>query len=293
MASQQPLTTYLRLSCPRALSQATTHPFLRLAGTGQLGKTTLSQWLSQDRLYAQSYVRFTGLLLSKIRLPTHNPDSSKPRHPTVENRAFDLLTDALVNIRRELAFFESTADGYGLDLTALPGPQLRTGRILVPSNGEQARPCSGSSAAEGGADLKAVETGCSVFFGPSHVTKAYIDLFMSAGSPAITLLEGFVVLWATEYCYLQAWKYAASFGESSVQEEGKEDADGGALRDHFIPNWSSAEFEAFVDTIGVVLDEMAAQVKGAEETERLRGKCLEWWRQVLWLEAQFWPDVDE
>lgn len=34
---------------------------------------------------------------------------------------------------------------------------------------------------------------------PSHFTRAYTDLFQSVSSPAATLLEGMVVLWATEH----------------------------------------------------------------------------------------------
>jgi thiaminase len=69
------------------------------------------------------------------------------------------------------------------------------------------------------------------------------------------------------------------------------DADGGALRGHFIDNWSSVEFEAFVDSIGDVLDEMAGQIKGVEEAEIMRTRCLEWWKQIVWLEERFWPDL--
>lgn len=34
---------------------------------------------------------------------------------------------------------------------------------------------------------------------PSHITRAYIDLFNSVSSPGASLLEGMVVLWATEH----------------------------------------------------------------------------------------------
>lgn len=71
----------------------------------------------------------------------------------------------------------------------------------------------------------------------------------------------------------------------------KKDADGGALREKFIGNWSSAEFEEFVNRIGDVVDEMAGQIKGAEELEIMRGRCLEWWRQIVWLEENFWPNA--
>ncbi|KAF4211113.1 hypothetical protein CNMCM8980_004661 [Aspergillus fumigatiaffinis] len=268
-----PLTVHLLniSTCP--LSNATTHPFLQQAGRGQIPKPLLSQWLSQDRLYAQSYIRFIGLLLSKIRLPPHNPDSSKPRTSTAEHRAMEVLIDALVNIRTELQFFEDTADEYGLDLTALPVAMEDEER----ERGECVR---GEDRAE------------ESYFGPNRITQAYIDMFMSAGSAATSLLEGMVVLWATEACYLQAWRFAASCGASRKSTAGPEqDADGGALRMRFIPNWTSPEFEAFVRRIGDVVDELAGQIKGAEERENLMGRCVQWWRQVVWLEERFWPVV--
>ena len=134
---------------------------------------------------------------------------------------------------------------------------------------------------------------------------SYSNMCM-AGSAGVSTLEGLVVLWATEVCYLRAWKYAASFmeGKDGKGEDGEEaqkgsaaggvaDADSGALRQKFIPNWSSSDFEAFVNRIGEVVDEMAIQIKGAEEAEKMREHCLDWWRQVVWLEEKFWPDVHD
>ena len=113
------LTTYLLQSTPKSLKRATTHPFLASAGRGTLPKITLSQWLSQDRLYAQSYIRFIGQLLAKIRLDSRaaNPHSHLAFSP--DHQAVAVLIDALVNIRTELRFFEATAAEYGLDLAAI------------------------------------------------------------------------------------------------------------------------------------------------------------------------------
>ncbi|KAJ9410930.1 hypothetical protein DTO045G8_1251 [Paecilomyces variotii] len=259
----EPLSSYLRSHFPSSFHRATTHPFLIAAGSGTLSKKTLSQWLSQDRLYAQSYVRFIGLLLSKIVFPPRNPRVSKPRIPSTEERIFHALTEALVNIRRELRFFEDTAAKYGLDLTAVPDLE----------GGEE----------EGKEGWKV--------FGPGFITKAYIDLFMAAGSSGASLFEGLTVLWATEWCYLSAWRFAR--GHMKEGKDAREDRDGGALRKEFIPNWSSDEFEEFVVLIRDAMDELAGKLKGVEEIERERGKCLGWWRQVLWLEERFWPNVKE
>jgi hypothetical protein len=54
---------------PEGFKKATQTPFLERAGKGTLDKRVLQQWLSQDRLYAQAYVRFASLLLANIRLP--------------------------------------------------------------------------------------------------------------------------------------------------------------------------------------------------------------------------------
>lgn len=364
MSRQGPLTSWLLSATPEAFKRATTHPFLAAAGKGTLPKTTLSQWLSQDRLYAQGYIRFIGLLLTKIRLQT----PTRERGSSSEAAASDILIDALVNIRTELRFFEATARDYGLDLTAIsaeaggtgsgacittsagisttgsascPGsagiaresktaPSAETdmedeapgqsdsqtphqlcstqGECQMPSGAEVCYPPSPQHAqSQNPADIPAcepckpsgghpsstgpVERGGPVYFSATRITRAYIDMFMSSGSSGVSLIEGLAVLWATEVCYLRAWKYAASFLEQRGGEA-KDDTDGGALREKFIPNWSSPEFEAFVDRIGDLLDEMAGQIKGVEEEEAMRGRCLEWWRQVVWLEERFWPQMD-
>ncbi|KAJ5092752.1 heme oxygenase-like multi-helical [Penicillium angulare] len=385
------LTTYLLESTPKSLKRATTHPFLAAAGRGTLPKATLSQWLSQDRLYAQSYIRFIGSLLSKIHLESRatNPPSAL-NTGTPDQQAVSILIDALVNIRRELQFFDATAADYGLDLSAispceggpasgcittsaaistkgsgscpgstgcststaasnLTGPgdtgpsasggavnsttvrggnnitsaerdeygnenvdsahrlcepqgecQMQGGEVCYPSsqsNAAQARvkvgecePCEPSVPSIGARSLAPVEREGPVFFAPTRTTRAYIDMFMSASSPGVSVIEGLAVLWATEVCYLRAWRYAGTF--LAARGEDGEDADGGALRKEFIPNWSSQEFEEFVIQIGEVLDLMAGQLKGVEEGELMRQRCLEWWRQVVWLEERFWPVME-
>ena len=243
------LTTHLKTHNPSTYHSATTHPFLVTAGKGQLPKSTLAKWLSQDRLYAQSYVRFIGILLSKCHLP-HTPNNAKA---VLERRIVAVLIDALVNIQREIGFFEEVAREYGLDLAVVP-------------EGEET-------------------------FGPGTITQAYIDMFMSAGSPAVSLLEGLVVLWATEVCYLESWEGAKRvMGSVSESGSGKRDLDGGALRERFIPNWTSLEFREFVEGIAEVVDALASRLLINEERD-VMARCERWWRQVKWLEERFWPDV--
>ncbi|PYH92625.1 heme oxygenase-like protein [Aspergillus ellipticus CBS 707.79] len=203
------LTTHLLHHTPTSFHRATTHPFLHAAGTGTLPRTTLAAWLSQDRLYAQSYVRFIGHLISKIRLPY----STTPTNP-LEERILTILTDSLTNIQRELTLFATLSAQYALPLDTPPA----------------------------GEDV----------FGPGVFTHAYTDMFVSAGSPGVSLLEGLVVLWATEYCYLRSWQYARGVmereRESGSGGSGPGDADGGALREAFIPNWTSGEFAVIIGT---------------------------------------------
>ncbi|KAL4978186.1 transcription regulator PAB1642 [Aspergillus desertorum] len=254
------LTAHLLSTTPTAVNRATTHPFLRRAGSGTLAKRTLAAWLSQDRLYAQTYVRFIGLLLSKVSLPN---TPSNPNNPNISERILGILIDALNNIHRELRFFEDVAREYGLDLNTITPLE------------------------ESDSQMEARRK-----FAPAPITQAYIDMFMSAASPGNSLLEGLVVLWATEVCYLKAWRYAAGFLEKSTGTG----EDGGALREKFIPNWASGEFEEFVKRIGDAVDEFAGLELGADLKDGDVGgldRCERWWRQVVWLEERFWPHVRE
>jgi len=245
--------------------RATQSRFLKFAGKGKLPLHYLSQWLSQDRLYAQAYLRFIGGLTSLVELPrliddnnnkepgdrdavkeTAQQRSKKRTSDTLEWRILELLRGCLENILRELKFFEDTAEEYGIHLYSLSG-----------SGGE----------------------GQGVF-GPNETTRGYIDLFDSFGSglkatreranggdgeqttsDGLLLLRGLVVLWTTEKVYLDAWLYAAAQGgEEDGSNEGT-DADGGALRRAFIPNWTSDGFVAFVEQIRGCLDQYAHKVR--------------------------------
>lgn len=236
--------------------RATQSAFLSLAGQGRLSREMVSQWLSQDRLYAQAYVRFIGGLLSRLRL------SSTAARGTLEWRVLNVLKDALEGIVRELAFFEEVAARYGLSLTAT---------------------LNGSDSAA---------------FGPNEVTNAYVDLFDSfggqggaGGTNQKTLLDGLVLLWATEKVYLDAWMYASQQG-STMDNQPDSDLDGGALRKEFIPNWTSDEFKAFVCDIRDCLDDYAAARSRTENVRNIEQAALHLWQQVLELEEKFWPQVN-
>jgi hypothetical protein len=94
-----------------------------------------------------------------------------------------------------------------------------------------------------------------------------------------------LVLWATERCHLEAWKY--SKGQRSRISASFDDADGGALTDAFIPNWTSPEFEKFVADIARYTDELARR-EGASAGDP---RHYETWRRVLAVAKEFWPAV--
>ncbi|PYH45479.1 putative transcription regulator PAB1642 [Aspergillus saccharolyticus JOP 1030-1] len=284
-----PLTTTLQCLPlpPPTFTTATSpahHPFLSAAATGTLPKPALSAWLAQDRLYIHAYIRFIGLLLAKLELPIpHQQQQPYPESPTTNTttttttdkstrlptQTLQTLTAALNNITRELDFFITVADLYGLDLNA---------------------PFSAATAST---------TTTGTEFAASPITTAYTDLFISAGSAGTSLLEGLVVLWATEVCYLTVWRNvrdemaAAGAKGITATATGGADADGGALREKLIPNWTCPEFEEFVEGITRLVDAVAeSEIRKTGQTEEeVVKRCARWWRQVVWLEGQFWPQI--
>lgn len=240
------LTRSLLDSDPDRFTRATQAPFLSLAGKGLVPKSTLSVWLSQDRIYAQAYITFVGALISRVRLPEIDTEVEGSLH----NKILQLLVSSLDNIQKELQFFSTTAKNYHLLLSQ---PQEDDDQFHL-----------------------------------TAATGSYRRLFQSFGSdPSKSLLEGLVVLWATEQCYLSAWTFAASCSEVDVKSKAdfSGDQDGGALRNEFIPNWTSAEFEKFVDEIAHLTDSLA-------ETEKASPDLFEdTWIQILEVEEKFWPEM--
>ncbi|KAF3023078.1 hypothetical protein E8E14_013113 [Neopestalotiopsis sp. 37M] len=248
---------------PAAYKRATQAPFLQLAGQGRLPAAALSQWLAQDRLYAQAYTRFIGGLLSRVRLPV-KASRDRPVKETLEWRVVQVLKSSLDGILVELAFFEDTAARYGLDLAAVPEDKAG-GKV-------------GSSGGGGRGE-----------FGPNPTTAAYVDLFDSFGAEVghatKSVFEGLVLLWATEKCYHDAWTYARDQGQA--KDGAENDLDGGALRKEFIPNWTSDDFGAFVGEIEACLNQYAEARGGADVDET----ALRVWKEVLQLEEGFWPKM--
>ncbi|KAF1938773.1 heme oxygenase-like protein [Clathrospora elynae] len=124
---------------------------------------------------------------------------------------------------------------------------------------------------------------------PTPITRALLDLFVSASSSSASLLEGMVVLWGTEHCYRCAWQYASSFSTSLPTPSN--DAHIIALHQALIPNWTSPAFSKFVDATRALVDELANITTTRDGKEEMV-RCEEIFRQICWLEERFWPDVD-
>ncbi|KAF1930449.1 heme oxygenase-like protein [Didymella exigua CBS 183.55] len=124
---------------------------------------------------------------------------------------------------------------------------------------------------------------------PSPITRALLDLFVSASSSSASLLEGMVVLWGTEHCYRSAWQYASSFSTSLSTPSN--DNHIVALHQALIPNWTSPAFNKFVDATRALVDELANTTTARDGKEEML-RCDEIFRQICWLEQRFWPEVD-
>ncbi|EMC99553.1 hypothetical protein BAUCODRAFT_340725 [Baudoinia panamericana UAMH 10762] len=150
---------------------------------------------------------------------------------------------------------------------------------------------------------------------PLPATRGFIDLFASASSPQSTLLEGLVVLWATEHCFCTSFQYAGTFkatmpasssyslpsyltptqgSESAMYSSTHSDIESqhtAALHEAFIQNFTSANFVRFVSACKSIVDEVAnAQTSGNGRMEMLN--CERVFKQAVWLWGHIWPDVN-
>ncbi|KAK6516708.1 hypothetical protein TWF506_006600 [Arthrobotrys conoides] len=246
------LTTHLLTLSPTAYKSATEHPFLTAAATNTLPTALLLEWLLQDRHYALTYISFIGALLSKLTIPT-----TSNRLSTLSWEIANTLIFSLNNIKAELELFDKVLfEEFGWN---------ESGEVEV-----------------------------------LPITRAYQDMFAGAGSAKASLLEGMVVLWATEGCYFDAWGFAKRSGKNgggvttptitttATTDGGEERSD--VMTRVFIPNWTSEAFKGFVDTLEQLVNGIVKE-EGVEVGGEVWQRCEATWRQVLWLEERFWPDV--
>ncbi|KAL2153549.1 hypothetical protein VTH82DRAFT_4704 [Thermothelomyces myriococcoides] len=297
MASSQAtwsLTQHLLKTEENLYKSATQHPFLLAGAEGRLPKDILSRWLANDRLYIHSYIRAAGQLLAAIDLPKQVPGSQE----AFETRLADWLIEALVGVRREERFFLDVADRYGLGIElAVPLPPASADA----QGAAPATPHEGK--VPGLVQYESIFSSVGHRPGSSSTGAAATTTATAGPTQPIILpwLEGALTFWGTERCYLDAWSWARNRAEerrSSGELAEGEDADGGALRKEFIPNWSSPEFARFVDKLAKLIDEAVAKVlaeKEGDAREQTKREILDRvegpWRTLLEAEKQFWPDI--
>jgi hypothetical protein len=265
------LTQALIDGSPTQYEAATQTPFLRAAAEGRLPKHLLARWLANDRLYIHSYIKGVGRLLTFLDLPvavfTTALDSPGGLDAAAETRILDWMIESLVNVRREETFFLGVTSKYGLQI------DLETEKGQIAES----------------AKLDGLHRFEALFGAIAPAT---------GGDDAAVLpwLEGAVVFWGTEKCYLDAWSWAKSQQNGNDSKEaGKEDLDGGALRVEFIPNWTSEVFASFVDRLGGIIDDAvvaAVEVYGGNVEEELLRRAESRWHELLLAEASFWPQLE-
>lgn len=257
-----PITHELLESDKAGYQKATQSPFLAAAALGKVPKDILGQWLANDRMYIHNYIRGTGRLLATHSLPLTAAESAESSLV----KFIDWVVEALVNVRREESFFIDTARRYNLVID-LP---------------------AGSDGDMGVSEAHTLEG-----------LRLFEDLFSECAhhtSGALPWWEDAIVFWATEKCYLDAWSWSKSQVPKTDSGDGAEsdDADGGALRREFIPNWSSPEFAIFVDKLGSIIDEAAdrqVRLLGPDARSDLFKRAETKWREVLAAEQSFWPQM--
>ncbi|KAH7390486.1 hypothetical protein BKA66DRAFT_510577 [Pyrenochaeta sp. MPI-SDFR-AT-0127] len=250
------LTTHLLSINHDQLLRATRHQFLAQAANGTLPKPVIAQWLANDLLYLLGYTQLTSdLLVSVTRNRTHQPLPGA--EPDIETRLITWLEAALVNAKREATFFKEVAEIYQIELHNGPIPQ----------------------------ELK------------SEGLRRFEALFASVAAQKpnafLPWLEPLVLLWATEKVYYEAWRWARRQDAQASPRTFNNDADGGAMRREFIPNWSNREFLMFVEQLERILNEGVSEAVGRDNARWLEVKerAHVVWQAVLDAEEAFWPDV--
>lgn len=263
------LTTHLLGVDTLTYKAATEAPFLTAAGEGRLNKDVLGKWLANDRLYIHAYIKAVGRTLSVVDLPQTTPEAAT--EAAAETQFVDWLFATLTALRREERLFIDVAQRYNLAI------DLET-----------------MATSEGGRDVQRVP-GTAKLPGLVMFEKLFGSLHPAASvdrSLPLPWLEAAVVFWGTERVYSDAWAWAKSKQSGAAEDQ---DADGGALRKEFIPNWGNSEFTAFVDQLGGTIDraiEDTLHVVGGGVKASLIERTEKVWKEVVAAEKAFWPKTE-
>jgi hypothetical protein len=217
-------------------------------------------------------------MISELDLPITASETEAP-----ETQLVDWLIEALAGVTREDKLFIDVAKRYDLDIDLEVHHPVSD---EVPST-----------------DAMVIKEDAK-FSGLVMIEK----LFREAREPAevsvqdmktptiLPWLEAAVLFFGTEKCYLEAWSWAKD-RQLVHDKEGQahQDADGGALRNEFIPNWSSDEFAGFVGKLGTIIDSAVANIIERPGGEELKNSLLKrvagQWKSLLTAEAAFWPEL--
>jgi len=123
---------------------------------------------------------------------------------------------------------------------------------------------------------------------PRPRTEVYTNMLRESVHPQSSLLVDLTILWGTEKCYLEAWRYAKSCDNSTQVWDSNSTQDPNSrslLQETLIPNWTSSEFEDFVRHIEYLLNELASHPDYVNKWQ----DCRDMWSTVLAVEENFWP----
>ena len=253
---------------------ATSHAFLASAGQLTLSANALQAWLTQDRLYALcGYSTFLGLLIAKCPAPAAGPLDAGSK---VHRRRLTVLD-------REVGFFEEIARENGLALDSRPTDGSGGLGLLNPITRVRRTKVSALT---------------SVSDPLPFLSQGYIDYMVAVASRG-TFEEALILLWAmekvrgTDACsgnaltytpvqlYLDAWTFAAKQLPSPLPSSLAPGSSRALLS--LIPNWSAPEFQAFVDDIAGLVDEIHVPLESD-----LGQRLVNVWETTLWFEERFW-----
>lgn len=112
---------------------------------------------------------------------------------------------------------------------------------------------------------------------------------VSSGDGEASLVEGLIFLWAMERVYLDAWNFVAS---RIRMHQNQDPSPTNTVVRKLVENWTSAEFEEFVDELERLVDDLGAGFVGDAHADLVR-KAQRVWDRVVELEKDFWPEVGE